>query len=256
MNRSCVETFIDKSNSIHFNKYDYSKVNYLNNKTKVCIVCPIHGEFFQTPNSHILGHGCPKCKSNNKKSLVFGVGVNDLNDYIFSDYKLSKCYTVWHSMIRRCYSKVYQKHKKSYAVCSVCDEWLLLSNFYKWFDANYIENFDLDKDILFKGNKIYSPKTCSFVPKRINCLLVSCKSKRGGLPIGVKKKGNLYESSCRVNEKDVYLGIFKNEYDAFLAYKKAKEEYIKELATIYYNNGNITKEVYNALLRYEVEIND
>lgn len=54
----------------------------------------------------------------------------------------------------------------------------------------------------------------------------------------------------------MYLGSFKNANDAFLEYKKAKEGYIKELATIYYNDGNITKDVYNALLKYEVEIDD
>jgi hypothetical protein len=256
MEKLNMNLFVEKSNNVHSNKYDYSKVSYINNKTKICIICPIHGEFFQTPNSHITGHGCPKCKSCNNKKLIFGVGINDLNDYIFSDYKLSKCYTVWHSMLRRCYSSVYQKHKKSYIGCSVCSEWLFLSNFYKWFNENHVDGFELDKDILFKGNKIYSPQTCSFIPRRINCLLVSCKSKRGIYPIGVKRNGKLYESSCKINGKDVYLGLFKNANDAFLAYKKFKESYIKELATSYYNNGNITKEVYNALLKYEVEIND
>ncbi len=55
------EGFIKKSKEIHGDKYDYSKVEYVNNKTKVCIVCPIHGEFWQQPGRHILGQGCPKC---------------------------------------------------------------------------------------------------------------------------------------------------------------------------------------------------
>ena len=53
--------FVKKAKEIHKNKYDYSKVNYINNKTKVCIICPVHGEFWQTPNDHLDGHGCPKC---------------------------------------------------------------------------------------------------------------------------------------------------------------------------------------------------
>lgn len=53
--------FISKANEIHHNKYDYSKVNYINAQTKVCIICPEHGEFWQTPNSHLNGRGCPKC---------------------------------------------------------------------------------------------------------------------------------------------------------------------------------------------------
>ena len=55
------EEFIARSNNIHNNKYDYSKVEYVNNKTKVCIICPEHGEFWQTPKNHLLGQGCPIC---------------------------------------------------------------------------------------------------------------------------------------------------------------------------------------------------
>ena len=56
------ETFEKKAKEIHGNKYDYSKVDYVNQKTKVCIICPEHGEFWQTPNGHLNGNGCPKCK--------------------------------------------------------------------------------------------------------------------------------------------------------------------------------------------------
>ena len=56
------EQFIEKAKQIHGNKYDYSKVEYVNNHTKVCIICPEHGEFWQTPNSHLNGNGCSSCK--------------------------------------------------------------------------------------------------------------------------------------------------------------------------------------------------
>ena len=56
--------FIERSRKIHGDKYDYSKVRYINNGTKVCIICPDHGEFWQTPHNHLIGHGCPKCKNN------------------------------------------------------------------------------------------------------------------------------------------------------------------------------------------------
>ena len=57
------EEWVDLANEFHNGKYDYSKVNYVNNKTKVCIICPEHGhgEFWQKPNSHLSGQGCPKC---------------------------------------------------------------------------------------------------------------------------------------------------------------------------------------------------
>ena len=59
--KSKIEDFIKKAKHIHGNKYDYSKVKYVNSHTKVCIICPIHGEFWQTPASHLMGRNCPKC---------------------------------------------------------------------------------------------------------------------------------------------------------------------------------------------------
>lgn len=61
MNRLTTEQFIEKAKRIHGEKYIYSKVNYINSKTKVCIICPEHGEFWQTPHLHLLGQGCSKC---------------------------------------------------------------------------------------------------------------------------------------------------------------------------------------------------
>ena len=68
-----IEEFIEKSKQIHGNKYDYSKVEYTNCETKVCIICPEHGEFWQIPYLHTHGSGCPNCgriKSNKSKSLT------------------------------------------------------------------------------------------------------------------------------------------------------------------------------------------
>ena len=64
--RKTNETFKEEATKIHNGKYDYSKVNYINNSTKVCIICPKHGEFWQTPNSHLRGNGCPVCRANRK----------------------------------------------------------------------------------------------------------------------------------------------------------------------------------------------
>ncbi len=67
-----IEEFIEKANIVHNNKFDYSKVEYVNNHTKVCIICPEHGEFWQTPKLHLRGDGCKKCfcaKMSQKKNL-------------------------------------------------------------------------------------------------------------------------------------------------------------------------------------------
>ena len=72
--------FINKAQQIHKNKYDYSKVNYLNNKTKICIVCAEHGEFYQEPSEHLRGHGCPKC--GHQKA------TNTIRDFIWKARKI------------------------------------------------------------------------------------------------------------------------------------------------------------------------
>ena len=60
-NKLTLEQFVERAIEIHGDKYDYSKVEYTDLRTKVCIICPIHGEFWQTPSGHLEGHGCPKC---------------------------------------------------------------------------------------------------------------------------------------------------------------------------------------------------
>ena len=64
------ESFIEKANAVHKGKYDYSKVEYKNYSTKVCIVCPEHGEFWQTPNNHLFGAGCPTCPQSNLEGEI------------------------------------------------------------------------------------------------------------------------------------------------------------------------------------------
>ena len=95
--------------------------------------------------------------------------------------KDKKSYKVWNSMLERCYSNKSLIHNPTYKDCTVCDEWLCFENFEKWYNENYYEVDDeimnLDKDILVKGNKIYSPETCCFVPKRINILFVNTTNK-------------------------------------------------------------------------------
>ena len=71
------EEFIIRSKLIHGEKYNYSKVNYVNNCTKICIICPVHGKFYQSPSNHMKGVKCPKCatfdRSSKRKMLVLNV---------------------------------------------------------------------------------------------------------------------------------------------------------------------------------------
>lgn len=247
--------FISKAITVHGDKYDYSKVEYISNKTKICIICPIHGEFWQTPNNHLTGNGCTFCRTKRFKT-VFGIGIFDYKNQIHRNTIEYKSYTVWNSMLRRCYSKIFHAKSPTYFDCTVCKEWLLFSNFKKWFDENYIEGNVLDKDILVKGNKVYSPETCCFVPHEINALLTKRQNYRGKLPIGVKTTKGRFISRINKGKERIFLGVFNNANDAFYAYKTAKENYVKELAETYYNQSKITKNVYDSLMKYEVSITD
>ena len=89
-----MEEFIEKAKKVHGDKYDYSKVEYKGNKTKVCIICPEHGEFWQTPNAHLLGQGCPRCskKMFDKDSFIECARNihGDKYDYSKVEYKGNK----------------------------------------------------------------------------------------------------------------------------------------------------------------------
>ena len=114
--------------------------------------------------------------------------------------------------------------------------------------------FQLDKDLLSKGNKIYSENTCVFLPLEINSALAIKDSNHKKFHVGVRKNRNKYEAICCINSKSTYLGLFDTEIEAFKAYKQAKESYLKELANKW--KGKIDDRAYNALLNYQVEITD
>jgi len=168
--------------------------------------------------------------------------------------------TIWRGMLGRCYSSKFQETHLSYKGCSVCDEWLNFQGFSKWFSENYYEinghNIQLDKDILIKGNKIYSPETCIFVPQSINLLFIKPIKNSRTYPLGVyiEKNTNKYTSMCGNGKKVVYLGQYTNSIDAFNAYKNYKENLIKETAEKW--KSQIPEKLYNALMKYEVEITD
>ena len=163
-------------------------------------------------------------------------------------------------MIKRCYSEKYKNKNKTYMFAVVCDEWLCYENFEKWYNDNYYEidgeRMELDKDILVKGNKKYSDRTCCFIPHIINSFLTKSDAKRGNFPIGVSfyKRYNKYVASCTIDSIKKTIGYFDNEKDAFEAYKQTKESYIIRSANKY--KDLIPSNVYMALINYNVEIDD
>lgn len=179
----------------------------------------------------------------------------------------TKCYNVWHDMLKRCYSEKCHKKQPTYKNCKVHDKWLNFQNFAKWYYDNYYEiegeRMCLDKDILHKGNKIYSPDTCVFVPYNINTLFTKNDKFRGEYPLGVcyhHDRDKKFSARCSVynfeenKKKQIHLGYYDTPNEAFEVYKEFKENYIKEVADYY--KKNIPDKLYNAMYEYKVEIDD
>jgi hypothetical protein len=187
---------------------------------------------------------------------VFGVGYFGVGKYNRKSY--FKIYEAWKSMLGRCYDEKYQEKFPTYIECIVCEDWYNFQNFAKWYEKNYnpesMKSWHLDKDILIKGNKIYSPGTCSFVPNEINSLFIKRASKRGKYPIGVTKRRSRFFACMNTVSKKNYIGYFDTIEEAFQAYKTAKEKHIQEVAEKW--RGQITEKTYQALINYKVEITD
>ena len=198
---------------------------------------------------------------NPMRPSVYGIGFMGIGKFKAhnGNGKPTKCYDTWKHIHTRCYDPKFQEKFPTYENCTVCKEWNNYQVFAKWDNENYYEvgneKMDLDKDILCKGNKVYSPTTCIYVPHSINMLFTKSNNKRGDLPIGVSKMRNKFIALLnKGNGKQIYLGTYSTPNEAFQAYKKAKEEYIKEVAEEY--KDKIPYRLYDALINYEVEITD
>lgn len=168
-------------------------------------------------------------------------------------------------MLNRCYYEKLHEKRPTYIGCTVSEEWHNFQNFAKWYYENYYEIegevMCLDKDILCKGNKIYSLETCVFAPQTINLLFVKKQNVRGESPIGTSSTENgKYRVRCHMinpetsKSKGEYLGVYDTQEKAFEAYKYYKEKNIKEVADYY--KDKIPQKLYNGMYAYEVEIDD
>ena len=191
---------------------------------------------------------------------VFGVGVLGAKYSSRVSDVLTKEYVLWCDMLRRCYSDAYKKRKPTYEGCEVSNNFKSYEYFYEWCNNQFgfnNEDWQLDKDLLIKGNKVYSEATCVFIPQEINKVLVKREASRGKYLIGVSwnKKASAFVARVNKNKgKREYLGLFNTELEAFNAYKIAKESFIKEQANKW--KSQIDPRAYNALMNYTVEITD
>ena len=187
--------------------------------------------------------------------LIFGVGVNSRGKYKSRiDGKVTKAHTAWHNMLRRAYCPKAHAKWPTYVGCSVVEEWLEYQNFAEWFENHEYSNcgYQLDKDLLIPGNKVYAPDRCAFVPRQLNTLLSDHGNARGQYAQGVcfHKRIGKFVASVGVNDKYKHLGCFETELEAYNAYKEAKERHVKNTALKWANS--IQWEVFKALMLWEL----
>lgn len=190
---------------------------------------------------------------------VVGIGCYGVGPYVAKrEGRHTEEYENWNSMIKRCYSSV--KHLPSYSDKSVCKEWHDFQIFSEWatkqvgFDK---EDYHLDKDLLVKDNKVYSPETCVYIPREVNSFIR--RYRMNSLPLGVDKtlryNGSVcYRAQARELGKNINLGFYDTPEEAFSAYKDHKERLAKTLAEKW--KGSIDHRAYEALMNYQVEITD
>ena len=181
--------------------------------------------------------------------LVYGVGINDA-DYVTQEFDrvngknklVWRCpfYHKWKSMLERCYSEKWHIKQPTYRDCSVCDEWLIFSNFKMWMQKQDWEGKHLDKDLLKEGNKIYCPEWCIFVDQNLNKFVTDHYNARGQYMIGVywHKQARKFKAQCwnPFRRRQEHLGVFQDEMEGHLAWKARKHELACMLAESEYCN--------------------
>ena len=186
---------------------------------------------------------------------VYGVGYNSGNKHKRTIGGVSTpIYKTWNDMLRRCYSSKFQDKYPTYKGCTVCDEWHNFQVFAEWFDSYPYKKtgYHLDKDILVKDNKEYSPDNCCIVPQEVNKLLCGRGSAKKLYPQGVyfdsaKKR---FVAGLKIDSKQVRLGVFKNPDDAYDCYRKYKTEHIRSKALMW--TGHLEERVILALMNWSL----
>lgn len=200
------------------------------------------------------------------KKLVHGVGLNDA-DYAVSKEETSVIggkrkrkliwvcpyYKTWTNMLARCYSTKWQEKYLTYRGCSVSTEWLTFSNFKAWMESQDWEGKQLDKDLLFEGNKVYGPETCMFVSPMVNTFTIDSGAVRGEWLIGTywHKQTEKFQAKCSnpFTKKQESLGYFTCEQQAHQAWVKRKLELAHELAAEQ-SDPNVAKALIDRYMNY------
>lgn len=176
------------------------------------------------------------------KKPIYSIGKNDLEFATrlrVPTNMIYKPYQTWLDILTRVYTKEYIMKHPTYVGCSISSDWIYLSNFLEFFISNYKDGYVLDKDILIRGNKLYSKETCIFVPQHINKSVQGCR-KSGEYPLGV---------SLRTSTGKYRSGCFAESNTKEEAHKKWQEH--KLAALIQINEDNLLDPVISRL-RYDI----
>lgn len=168
------------------------------------------------------------------KPTVYGVGINDA-DYVTQPYgpdgKRTICpfYRCWKNLLLRCYTD----RDPTYHDCTVSEEWFYFSTFKSWMEIQDWKGKELDKDLLVKGNRIYSPETCLFVTHEVNCFILHEDAPRGPWPLGVHYNQPIEKFVAAIgvgNGKRKHLGCFETPEEASDFYLATKKQMALDLA--------------------------
>ena len=253
------------SEMIIVNSYMKFNDKHKRNYTYIDVYFPEYDWTFKSTTYSNFKKGLIKCPYDRS---VYGIGYIGEGKYkvSYENGKQTRVYRTWCDMLRRCYCEKYHKRHPTYIGCKASEEFHNFQNFGEWDKENFYtvegQKMHLDKDILVKHNKIYSPDTCIYVPQTINTLFVKNDKNRGESVIGVSyhKRDNVYLSRCNMinpktgKSKNKCLGVYNTEIEAFEVYKYYKEKNIKMVAD--YFKREIPSELYQGLYNYEVEIDD
>lgn len=180
----------------------------------------------------------------NKYKLIYGVGKNDSDTPVcrhinlgggkFKRTWMCPIYITWRNMLMRCYSPECQEQHPTYIGCSVIDDWLSFSSFRGWMEDQFWQNKDIDKDVLFPGNKIYGPEYCVFIDSRLNSFLTDRGRGRGDYPIGAswEEESRKFKASCSnpFSGRLENLGRYSSPEAAHEAWRRRKHEHAERYA--------------------------
>lgn len=205
-----------------------------------------------------------------ERTLVKGWGVNDadypVNWSVNGERFRCPIFSIWKSLICRTIPPIKESHA-SYADCSISDGWKHYMDFYNWTNNRDWEGLRLDKDVLIRGNRIYSPDTCVYIPNSLNQLLKQPKKSDSDICMGVrylhgyKDSKDKFEAYSKYEQKYIYLGTYYSKEEAHAAWQQEKvthfEKEIQKLEEMNFKDQRIYPALENLIskLQFDLENN-